>query len=184
MTTDDTAVSRLLGESSRRTFLKRGTFAATALGLGGTATAAAQDGDQTYFGLIPQGQFRGGARFQIVSEAIGYAPVQRDAQGQEYATRAIKYTGAPGNMMLFVPQNADLQQGQVYQFQPRYTPAFGQQDGVGPGFEQGALDEDLTYENPLELGLLQVQFSPVQGGSQQGGNQTAGNQTAGNQTDG
>ncbi|RBI62996.1 hypothetical protein DMJ13_00085 [halophilic archaeon] len=186
MTTDDTAFPRLLGESSRRTFMKRGTVAAGALGLGlgGGATASAQDGNQTVFGLIPQGQFRGGAQFRIVSDAIGYAPVQQDTEGQEYATRVIKYTGAPGNMMLFVPQNANLQQGQTYQFLPQYDPAFDQQDGDGPGFDQGALDRDLVYDDPLELGLLLVRFRPVQGGGQQGGNQTAGNQTAGNQTDG
>lgn len=185
--TDDNVLERYTGESSRRTFIKTSALAsATAvLGLSGVGGVAGQDGGQQIVGLIPQGQFISGARFQIVSEAIPFAPIENDAEGREYTTRVISYQFSPGLAhMLFVPEGANLQQGQTYQFQPEFDPVFDDRQEFGPGVDEGAIDQDVTFENPAELGLIAVRFSAVQGGGQQGGQTTTpGNQTAtGNQT--
>ncbi|WP_227356484.1 hypothetical protein [Haladaptatus salinisoli] len=171
--------------------MKKGAFASgLALGIGvpSLGSGMAQDGGRTVVGVIPQGQYRSGARFRLVSNAIPYAPIENDAQGQEYTTWAISYQGTPGaTTMLFVPENVDLQSGQTYQFTTQFNPVGfdGGAGGFGPRFNEGAIDNDVVYDDPAELGLIAVQFSPVQGGTTTpGGNQTTGNQTQGNQTGG
>lgn len=181
--TDDNVFERLTGESSRRTFMKSSALAsgAAAVGLSGVGSVAGQDGGgQAIVGLMPQGQFIPRAPFQIVSEAIPYAPVENDAQGREYTTRAISYQFSPGAVhMLFVPEGVSLQQGQTYEFQSQADPLFDDNQEFGPSVDEGGIDNDVAYDSPVELGLVAVRFSRVQGGTtQQGGTQT----TAGNQT--
>ncbi|WP_137286634.1 twin-arginine translocation signal domain-containing protein [Halorussus salinisoli] len=177
MTDDTNTLERLIGESSRRTFMKGSALASggLALSLSGFGGVAAQDGDATR-GVMLNSQFSAGARFTVASDALGWAPVQTDAQGNQLDTRVINYRYSQGAYaMLFVPQNANLQEGQTYEF------------GTGTqGFDVDVdgLDEDLVFDDEAELGLVGVQFTPVQQATTQGGNQTAGNQTATNQTAG
>lgn len=172
--TDHDALERLLGESSRRTFVKMGalTSGGLALGLSGTGFAA-QDGDGGR-GVMLNSQFSAGSQFTVVSDDLGWAPVGTDAEGNQLTTRVINYQYSQGAYaMLFVPQNAGLQEGQTYEF------------GTGTNdFDvvTDEVDDDLVFDDPAELGLVGVQFSPVQGATTAGGDQTTGNQTTGNQT--
>ena len=182
--TDENVFERYTGESSRRTFLKTSALASAtaALGLSGVGGVAGQDGDgQTIVGLMPQGQFISSAPFQIVSEAIPFAPIENDAEGREYTTRVISYQFSPGVAhMLFVPEGVNLQQGQTYEFQTQTDPLFDGNQEFGPGVDEGAVDQDVAFDDPTELGLVAVRFSRVQGGTTQQGGQTTtpGNQTA------
>ncbi|WP_440006698.1 twin-arginine translocation signal domain-containing protein [Halomicrococcus sp. SG-WS-1] len=164
-------LARLLGEPSRRSFLKTSALASGGAALGLSGVGGAQDGD-TRRAVILNRQFSGGARFSIASDSLGWAPIENDAQGNEYNTRVINYQFSPGAYaMLFLPSGVDVQEGQTYEFQT----------GLGDfNFDGNAVDDDIVFDDPGEIGLVGVQFTPVEGGA----TTQAGNQTAGNQTDG
>jgi hypothetical protein len=171
MTDDDTTLDPIVGESKRRTFLKAGALASggVALGLSGFGGAAAQDGDGAA-GVILNSQFSGGARFTVASDALGWAPIEGEYDGTQYETRIINYSWSRGAYaMLFVPQGADLQEGQTYEFTTGIETV---------GVDEGVLDGDLVFDDADEVGLVGVQFSPVEQATTAGGNQTAGNETA------
>lgn len=175
MTDNDTTLDPIVGESTRRTFVKAGALASggLALGLSGFGGAAAQDGDGGR-GVMLNSQFSGGARFTVASDALGWAPIEGEFDGTQYDTRVINYAWSQGAYaMLFVPQDADLQEGQTYEFSTGIE-AVDVDDGV--------LDGDLVFDDADEVGLVGVQFSPVEQDATAGGNQTAGNETATTET--
>lgn len=206
MTDNDTLLSELTDESSRRSFMKKSAIASggLAVGLSGAGTIAAQDGTQqdgnVMRGLMFNSQFHPRARFQIISESIDWAPVETDENDfltdandnllfsnpnvfGRFNTRVINYQiGRQSWGLLFVHESADVQQGQTYELSPAFSP-FGTDD-----FEQFGItdaDDDLFANGGNELGLVTVQFSPAGGGGEttQAGNQTVSNETAGNATD-
>lgn len=170
MTEDTNAVERLIGDSSRRTFMKASALASggAALTLSGFGGAAAQDGDGIR-GVMLNSQFSAGTQFTVASEPLGWAPVQTDAQGNQLETRVINYEFSQGAYaMLFVPEGADVQEGQTYEF--------------GTGTETfdvttDDVDDDLVFDDAAELGLVGVRFTPAQQGTTTQGGQATGNQT-------
>jgi hypothetical protein len=175
--TDNDTTERLIGESSRRTFVKAGGLAAGGLtvSLSGFGGVAAQDGNATR-GVMLNSQFSAGSQFTVASDALGWAPVQTDADGNQLDTRVINYQYSQGAYaMLFVPQNANLEEGRTYEFDT------GTNDF---DVNAGETDDDLVFDDEAELGLVGVQFSPVQQGTTPGGDGTEGNQTATNGTSG
>lgn len=208
MTENDTLIDRLAGESSRRSFMKKSAIASggLAMGLSGTGAVAAQDGNQNgnvMRGLMFNSQFHPRARFKIVSQQIDWAPVESDQEGDNFLseqndnllfdnpnvfanfnTRVINYQiGRQSWGLLFVHQDANVQQGQVYELSPAFQP-FGRDDFEQFGITNGD-DELFDDQGGNELGLVTVQFSPVEGGGNGGGNDGGGgNETDGNETDG
>ncbi|WP_458186505.1 hypothetical protein [Haladaptatus sp. NG-WS-4] len=155
--------------------MKKGALSSGGLAIGLSGATNAQtttQGNDQPVGVMLSSQFSGGARFTIASQALNWAPIRSDNRGRQYNTRVISYQYSQGAYsMLFLPENVDVQQGQTYQF--------ASQPG-NVNFNQNAVDDDILFDDSNELGLVAVQFSPVQGGetTQGGGNQTqSGNQT-------
>ena len=196
MTQDDSSLTELAGESTRRTFVKAGALASggLALGLSGTGSALAQDGGggqgQQMPGLMFQNQFFPRARFTVASQQLDWAPVaaQNAAEGglfqnpQLFAnmnTRVVKYQfGGNQFALLMVPNQVSLQEGQTYQLSPAFG-AFGTEDfqdyGIGGDVTDPAIGEGFN-----QLGMVTVQFSPVSGGG--GGQTTTQSDGGGDQT--
>lgn len=215
MTDNDSALEKLTDES-RRSFLKKSaiTSGGLAMGLSGGSTVAAQDGNDqngneqngnVMRGVMFGSQFHPRARFEIVSQRIDWAPLENEENDfltdanddllfddsevfANFNTRVVNYRiGRQSWALLFVQEDANVQQGQTYELSPAFG-AFGPDDFQQFGID--ADDYDGFYgpdENNFgntgynELGMVTVQFSPAGGGGQGGGGQDGGD---GNQTDG
>ncbi len=216
MTENDTILDGIADESSRRSFMKRSAIASggLAMGLSATGTVAAQDGgDQNgdaMRGLMFNTQFHPRARFEVNSQAIDWAPIETDQQGDNFLaepndellfddpevfanfnTRVVDYQiGRQSWALLFPYEQANVEQGQTYELSPAFSP-FGPDDFQQFGIQQGDYDgfygpDQSPYANQgfNELGLVTVEFSPAGGGDGggDGGTQGGGNQTDGNET--
>lgn len=206
MTDNDNILDGLTDES-RRSFMKKSAIASggLAMGLSGTGTVAAQDGnnqDNVMRGLMFNTQFHPRAQFTIASQQIDWAPVETDEEGDNFLneandellfdnpqvfanfnTRVINYQiGRQSWAMLFIQQDANIQQGQMYELSPAFNP-FGRDDFQQFGIDENVNDDLFTGNGGNELGMVTVQFSPVQGGG--GGQGTTTTQGGGgNETDG
>lgn len=181
-----------------------------AMGLSGAGTVGAQGGGNqdgnVMRGLMFNTQFHPRAQFEIVSQPIDWAPVESDQEGDNFLaepndellfddpevfanfnTRVVNYQiGRQSWALLFVHESANVQQGQTYQLSPAFGP-FGPDDfnqfGIDRGDYAGFYGPDANeFANNgfNELGMVTVQFSPVQGGGGQGTTTTqdgGGNQT-------
>lgn len=203
MTENDNLIDRLTGESSRRSFMKKSAIASggLALGMSGAGSVGAQDGQNgnAMRGLMFNSQFHPRARFQIISQQIDWAPVETDQNGDDFLTdenddllfsdadvfgnfntRVINYQiGRQSWGLLFVHEQANVQQGQVYELSPAFEP-FGRDDFQQFGITD--VNDDVITDAGNELGLVTVQFSPA-GGGDGGDGQTTTTQ-GGNETDG
>ncbi|WP_224269755.1 hypothetical protein [Haloprofundus salinisoli] len=121
--TSDTGQS----DSTRRTVLKASALSAggLALGLGGTNTAAAQQGggqQQQYDARMFVQDYRPGARLQIVSNPINYTPQNLGfTPFNDYNTRIGMYRNTNERVLVFTPQNAQIQSGQSFTLQPDFS---------------------------------------------------------------
>ncbi|WP_134668381.1 hypothetical protein [Halorussus marinus] len=175
MTDNDTTLDPIVSESTRRTFLKAGAVASgsVALGFSGFGSVAAQD-DAGGVGVMLNSQFSGGARFTVASDSLGWAPIESEFDGTQYDTRVINYDWSSGAYaMLFVPQEAGLQEGEAYEFSTGIEAV---------DVDEGVLDGDLLFDDAGEVGLVGVEFSPIQSDATANGNQTTGDETTGTET--
>jgi len=214
--TDNDSILGGLTDESRRSFMKKSAIASggLAMGLSGTGTVAAQDGDNqngnVMRGVMFGSQFHPRARFEIVSQQLDWAPLENEnndfltdanddllfddnAVFANFNTRVINYQiGRQSWALLFVQEDANVQQGQTYELSPAFG-AFGPDDFQQFGIDANDYDgfygpdeNDFGNQGYNELGMVTVQFSPAGGGQQGGGGDQAGdgNETDGNETDG
>ncbi|WP_276300863.1 twin-arginine translocation signal domain-containing protein [Halorussus lipolyticus] len=137
-----------LSGESRRSFMKKSAVASggLALGVGGTGTVTAQDGDAAEGGkaLMFNDEFRPGAQFRVVSPVIEQQPdVSGVNQGDiwsNYNTRAIRFLNTNEQVMLFPAHDAEVQQGQVYELEKNFS---------------------LFADDTNDQGIVSVSFEPV-----------------------
>jgi len=137
-----------LSGESRRSFMKKSAVASggLALGVGGTGTVAAQDGDAAEGGkaLMFNDAFRPGAQFRVVSPVIEQQPdVSGVNQGDiwsNYNTRAIQFLNTNEQVLLFPAHDAEVKQGQVYELQKNFS---------------------LFADDTNDQGIISVSFEPV-----------------------
>lgn len=137
-----------LSGESRRSFMKKSAVASggLALGVGGTGSVAAQDGDAAEGGkaLMFNDAFRPGAQFRVVSPVIDQQPdVSGVNQGDiwsNYNTRAIEFLNTNEQVLLFPAHDAEVKQGQVYELQQNFS---------------------LFADDTNDQGIVSVSFEPV-----------------------
>lgn len=162
MTSDDFQITDLTGESTRRSFVKKGALASGALALGasGATTAFAQDGGgqrQVVQALMFQQHFFPGSQFRVVSDDLPWTPLETDQLQntaadlfggdveqvfQQYDTRVIQYAfGDPGQYTLLFPiSEASVQEDALFAFANQFDP-FTPED-VGEDFQP---DDDGAF---------------------------------------
>ncbi|PCR90395.1 hypothetical protein CP557_07510 [Natrinema ejinorense] len=116
------------GRKSRRWFVKAGTVTAAALGLGVTGNAVAQEtttenGDGQFRAAITTGEmYFSGAVFRVVSPALQDAPVVDNPDVlQNHNVRVIEHFNTTEEGYLFVPQDAQIEEGEEYVFDDRLS---------------------------------------------------------------
>jgi hypothetical protein len=139
--------SEFLSDQSRRTVLKKGALAssALALGLGSTTSVGAQgQGDEENKALMFNDAFRPGAEFRVVSPVLEWTPdvegVQEGDVFSDYNTRMIRYTNTEAEARFFPTNQAEVQEGEVYRLHRNFSL-----------FEDDAADE----------GVVSATFEPV-----------------------
>jgi hypothetical protein len=100
-------------------------MASGVLGLGlGTGQTSAQDGDTAQgdgtSALMRNETFRPGALFRVDSRALGEHPDVEGVPGDEYDVRRIRYLNTDEVVRLFLPRDAEVEQGQIYRFQSNF----------------------------------------------------------------
>ncbi|WP_226041347.1 twin-arginine translocation signal domain-containing protein [Natrinema sp. DC36] len=117
---------------SRRRFVKAGAATSVALGLGATANVTAQETSAESGDGGSDGQFRAaiatgetyfsGAVFRVVSPPLQDAPVVDDPEAlRNHDARVIEYFNTNEEGYLFVPQDAAIEEGEVYVFDDRLS---------------------------------------------------------------
>lgn len=150
--TDQNYIDQLLGDESRRSFMKKSAAATVAAGAASTGTAAAQEDDDDILtdewkGLMFINEFNPRARFSFVSPVVEWVPNYgdvRDSFFSDYNTRMIRYENTGETMRLFVAEDAeigeydddlgfvtdaddDAEQPQLFEMNREWTP-FGDND--------------------------------------------------------
>jgi hypothetical protein len=141
---------------SRRSFIQKGVAASSALALGLTGSAAAQDngttGSPTGGGNVGDGgkalmfndEFRPGAQFRVKSPVVEQNPdvegVQEGDIWSEYNTRIIEYLNTNEEVYFFPAQEAEIQQGNVYELERNFS---------------------LFADDTNDQGVISVEFDPV-----------------------
>jgi len=145
MSGNDSAEDR--AQSSRRSVLKAGGAATVASLLGVSGNAVAQQGGDTQGGMAAwmfNDEVRPGAAFRVASPELADQPnVNESVAGALPAgstTRIIEYFNTREEATLLLPEDADVEAGQRYQFTGTMT------------FVEGASGE----------GLVRVEFQPVE----------------------
>lgn len=151
---------RLLNDSSRRSFLKKGGLAALGTGLltSTAGTAAAQDWDETPYnenelfneneaqkGLIFRRNFKPLVPFTVVSPILDFSPDIEEIEDNvwsDYNTRIIRYLDRD-EQVLFFPANA----AEMGPFESNL--GFSPDDEF---FQEGALEDNELGENELAQG--------------------------------
>ncbi|WP_435180700.1 twin-arginine translocation signal domain-containing protein [Halorussus sp. AFM4] len=182
-----------------------------ALGVSGAGTVAGQqdgDGGDWKRGLMFQTNYYPRAQFTVRSKPLPWAPVynqneedflNEENQGLLFQNPAVfrnmnahviewQFAGQEWGF-LFIPNDVNVQQGQTYRTSPVFG-TFGPDDfeeyGIGPDVTDdafvGADENQYLDEGANELGLITIQFQPVDGGGGDGQNGGGGNETDGNQT--
>lgn len=151
--------------NSRRSFLQKGALAsaAAAVGLGGIGLSGAQDGDDgnetetpdetaTPEGETAEGgkalmfndEFRPGAQFRVKSPVVEQNPdvmgVEEGNIFSEYNTRIIEYLNTDEDIYFFPAQDAEVEQGVVYELHDNFT---------------------LFDDDAADSGVIDVRFEPV-----------------------
>ena len=130
----------LLGSDSRRSFIKKGVLStgALALGLGGSGAAAGQTdgGEGGGKAVMYNDEARPGAQFRVISPVIEQNPEIDGAEGgdlwSEYNTRRIEYLNTKEQAYFFPANDAEVQEGQVYELEQNFTlfDGFGNNEGL------------------------------------------------------
>lgn len=115
----NSVIDRIVDESSRRNFMKKGALATAGVGLAtsGTATAQEEDDDDVFVNneqaqcVMFQNDFRPGSEFVITSPVIDWSPRVPADLGtpfEGYNTRIISYRGTGDNVLFFQAQDAQV----------------------------------------------------------------------------
>lgn len=150
--------------NSRRSFLQKGAVGSgiAALGIGGAGLSVGQEGtdDGTETGTeteTPDGEsaeggkalmfndeFRPGSQFRVKSPVVEQNPdvrgVEQGAIFSEYNTRIIEYLNTDEDVYFFPAQDAEVEQGVVYELHDNFT---------------------LFDDDAADSGVIDVRFSPV-----------------------
>jgi hypothetical protein len=172
-------------ERSRRAVLRPGGVGSggLALGLSGAGAAAGDEaatrGDaarQQYpvgKALMFHDEFRPGARFRVVSPVVAQRPDVEAVQNQDVwasaNTRIIEYLNTGERVSLFPIEQADVEQGQVYELSSRTLALFDREAGIvsceyalpGSGSDASATAEDFeTVEGGGKALITATNFHP------------------------
>ncbi len=136
---------------SRRWFVKAGSLTSAALGLGVTGNVGAQeapaenDDDEQFREAITTGEvYFSGAVFQVVSPPLEDAPVVDNPDVlQNHSVRVIEHFNTNEEGYLFVPQDAQIEEGEQYVFDDRLS---------------SPIEDELAIS-----GLVRVQYRPLTG---------------------
>ena len=116
------------GRKSRRWFVQAGSVAAAALGLGVAGNTVAQEtptenGDGQFREAITTGEmYFSGAVFRVVSPPLQDAPVVDNPDVlRNYSVRVIEHFNTTEEGYLFVPQDAQIEEGETYVFDDRLS---------------------------------------------------------------
>lgn len=201
MTQESSRIQRLLGDETRRSFLKKSAAATVAASAVGSGVGAAQVGDldDEWKALIFADNFHPEARFTFVSGVVEWTPNYGDVSDSwftDYDTRMIRWLNTDETVPLFVAQGAnvgeydddlgfvtdadDQNQPQLFEMNREWTP-FGDNPrlvtvNAGPVDEE---TEDRILENDDWW-----QTDGGDGTTTGATNETATNGTATNTTDG
>ncbi|WP_254523271.1 hypothetical protein [Natrinema caseinilyticum] len=144
-------MSEPFSHESRRRFLNAVGATTGALTLGATGSATAQetsteggsDADEGRFqeAITTTNEFTSGAIFRVASPQLEDAPVDAEVV-RNYGVRIIEYFNTNEELYLFVPPNAQIEQGEVYVFDDMIS---------------SPTDEELAAEN-----LVRVEYRPIQ----------------------
>ncbi len=164
---------RLVGESSRRTFVKHGALAsgALALGMGGVGSAVGQDGGDggdgvdysaEYKALMFTGQFHPAARIEVISPVVNWSPeVTGFTAWSDYNTRFAKYQNTNERVPFFPANDAEVQQGQLYSLEPNAS--------LFPDDDQNLTDVTFSPVRPDDGQQTTSSGNQTGGGNQSGG---------------
>jgi hypothetical protein len=119
-----------LDGESRRSFIKYGalTTGALTLGLGGAGSVAGQTETATpseetsQSALIANEKFYPGALFRVASPVLDQPP-DEESIPDDRTVRRIEYLNTDETVQLYPPRDANLTEGNVYKFIPRFEPA-------------------------------------------------------------
>jgi len=142
--------------NSRRSFLRKGALGSgvAALGIGGMGLSSGQEDDGTERpadeaaeggkALMFNDEFRPGSQFRVKSPVIERNPDVRGVeQGDifsEYNTRIIEYLNTDEDVYFFPAQDAEVEQGVVYELRDNFT---------------------LFDDDAADSGVIDVRFEPV-----------------------
>lgn len=127
-------MSEKFSQQSRRRFVKTGALTSGALALGLVGNAAAQqtetptgdggDGDEEFRrAAMFSDEFYSGAVFRVVSPNLENQPLVTDPGGlQDWNVRVIEYFNTNEENYLFLPPDAQVQEGDLYVFDDAFTP--------------------------------------------------------------
>ncbi|WP_137285497.1 twin-arginine translocation signal domain-containing protein [Halorussus salinisoli] len=193
MSNDKTIGERILGEESRRSFMKKSTVASVAFGAGvlGSGVGGAQDFDldDNWKALIFADSFHPEARFTFVSGVVEWTPNYgdvRDSWFSDFNTYQIRWLNTDEVVPLFVAEDANI--GREYDQELGFIPDADDDANQPQLFE---MEKEWTPfgDNPR---LVEVEASPVAEEQEDeilenedwwqtgGGNQTATNTTTTN----
>lgn len=114
MTRENNTLDRLLGDETRRSFLKKSAVATVGASALGSGVGAAQEDDQLGEGwkaLISVDNFHPDARFTFVSGVVDWTPTYGNVQESwfsDYNTRMIRWLNTNQTVPLFVAQGANV----------------------------------------------------------------------------
>lgn len=114
MTSDSNTIRRLVGDETRRSFLKKSavaTVGASALGSGVGAAQNVGDLDEGWKALLFADNFHPEARFTFVSGVVEWTPNYGDVTDSwftDYDTRMIRWLNTDETVPLFVAQGANI----------------------------------------------------------------------------
>lgn len=163
--TDESQLEDEANGEPRRSVLKKGALAAGGLALGSAATggvSAQQGGEQGPDANEPKARMflstvHPGATFTVVSGVLDYTPETVSGLWSDYRTRVAKYQNRGVRFLFFPAQDAEIQQGQVYQIDPSSVsfvdiPSGGGGGGndpaAGPGFMSSIVTVQLDPVGP------------------------------------
>ncbi|WP_313692552.1 twin-arginine translocation signal domain-containing protein [Halorarum halobium] len=114
--TEENPVDRLIGDESRRSFVKKSAVATAGMGAVASGAASAQEGDdgvltEGWQALIFVSNFRPAARFTFVSDVVEWTPNYgdvRDSYFSDYDTRMIRWLNTGETVPLFVVEEAEI----------------------------------------------------------------------------
>jgi len=160
MTETDTSHST----DSRRTFLKKSAVTSGVLmvGLSSTGTAAAQNDSNGQEpvqnggggeGLMYTNEFNGEALFRVISPVLNENPevdTDDDIFDEEYNSRRIRYLNTDEEMYLFPTEDAEIQEGNIYQLSDSFSLFEDNGELMEVEFDS-ATEDDPIFDGDYEL---------------------------------